>query len=72
MKRNNSPDGRRYQRDAAVARGDFIEARPGETMRLSRGGAEIIEPAGLRLARLDRALIAGTISQTVYDFATRQ
>lgn len=44
MKRkiDNSPAGRRYQRDAAVARGEMIEAKAGETMRLSRGKATVI------------------------------
>jgi hypothetical protein len=73
MKRNNTPDGRRYQRDAAVARGDMIQIRQGDgnTLRLSRGKAEVISHDRMRLYRLDRALIDGTISQTTYDFATR-
>lgn len=42
MKRDNSPSGRRYQRDRLVAAGEMLEARPGETMRLGRGVAEVI------------------------------
>lgn len=39
---NRKPVNPAAARRAAVARGDMVEARPGETMRLSRDGAEVI------------------------------
>lgn len=40
---DRSDHGRRMDREAAVKRGDMIEAKEGETMRLSRGTATVVQ-----------------------------